>query len=105
MRGCQELAEFLRSCDSIVTLNVGYNDLTDEGVWAILEAVTPPNPEFLDDAVEVDYRHNASITALNVSATGMGHIAAEGMLDTFRGNKTLSTYTRIRVSNMYEYEV
>ena len=75
----------------MVTLNVGYNDLTDEGVSAVLDAVTPPNPEFADDTAHVDYRHNASITHLDVSATGMGHDAAEGLLNTFRANKTLST--------------
>jgi Ran GTPase-activating protein (RanGAP) involved in mRNA processing and transport len=97
LEGSKYIAKIMRYTANLIHVNVAYNPLTDQGARNVIDVLTMPNPEFVEDTPktaeeEEKRKFNYSITYLDMSDTGIGHTCCEGLLETFRSNMTLSTF-------------
>jgi hypothetical protein len=78
--GALEIAEICRQVHSIITLNVSYNNFTDNGSKEIIDAITPTAEDFLDDGVPAP---DAGAPGVSGSTAPISSVAESSI-----GNKT-----------------
>jgi hypothetical protein len=95
--GSRKIAYLLAHVESLHSLNVSNNELTDDGVAAILETLGQPTfmdePEDGCDGAGITHRRasfNGSITDLNIAGTGMAELSTEMLVTILRSNESLA---------------
>ncbi len=97
--GARKIAHLLNNAHSLTSLNISNNPLQDEGVAVILDTlglppfIDDPEPDADGNVPVVECHFNNSLTALNLSGTGMGEIAMESLIEVFINKETVGSLT------------
>lgn len=91
---CKSISKLLRYCNSIISLNVSNNPISDNGSNLIFQALSRPLSSFFDSDSEEDDEldmFNSSLTSLDISNIDISNAAISSIVKCLKNNDTLCT--------------